>query len=108
MRGKFTKGPYRAIGSAIYADHPQEVDPAVYRGFTEPEGERKYLIAESIPHKPTRDLLSAAPHLYDFVASLENDDGSLPAWVWEWRNRLLAYAHGETDEDPTPGRRSAS
>lgn len=59
------KGPYRAIGSAIYADAPQPVDPAQFRGFTEPEPGRGYLIAESIPHTPTRHLLAAAPDLMD-------------------------------------------
>lgn len=59
------RGPYRAIGSAIYADAPQPVDPTTFRGFAEPEPNRGFLIAESIPHTPTRDLLAAAPDLLD-------------------------------------------
>jgi hypothetical protein len=60
-----TPGPYRAFGSAIYADKPQDVDHRQFRGFDKPEDGKGYLIAESIPHKPTRDLLTAAPILLD-------------------------------------------
>ena len=91
----FTPGPYRAVGSAIYADVPQDVDPARFKGFTEPELGRGYLIAESIPHVPTRDLLASAPDLYDFIATLENDDGKIPDWLWAKREALLAKARGE-------------
>src|SRR5262245_3728906 len=28
-------------------------------------------------------LIAAAPELYDFIAALENDDGKIPAWLWE-------------------------
>lgn len=94
-RPQFTPGPYRAIGSAIYADTPQVVDPARFKGFGEPEPGRGYLIAESIPHKETRDLLKAAPELYDFIDTLENDDGKIPGWLWAKREALLAKARGE-------------
>lgn len=53
-------------------------------------------------HGYTRDeveanarLIAAAPDLYDFIATLENDDGKIPAWLWERRNALLAKASGE-------------
>lgn len=71
---KHTPGPYRAIGSAIYADAPQDVNHSHFKGFGEPEPDRGYLIAESIPHKPTRDLLTAAPTMLEALkafASLE-------------------------------------
>lgn len=95
MRPLFTAGPYRGIGSAIYADNPQLVDPGRYHGFREMELGRGFLIAESIPHLPTRDLLVAAPELYDFIDTLENDDGKIPAWLWHKRELLLATARGE-------------
>lgn len=41
-------------------------------------------------------LLALSPDLLEFVASLENDDGAIPASMWEWRNRLLAKARGES------------
>lgn len=58
-------GPYRAVETSIYADQPQPIDHRRYLGFERPELHRGYLIAESIPHKPTRDLLAAAPDLLD-------------------------------------------
>jgi hypothetical protein len=63
-------GPYREIGSAIYANSPQPVDPTMFRGFTEPEGDRGYLIAESIPHDGTRRLLTASPEVLDALEQL--------------------------------------
>lgn len=95
MRPLFTPGPYRGVGGAIYADHPQDVDHTRFKGFKDMEMGRGYLIAESIPHLPTRNLLAAAPELYDFIATLENDDGAIPAWLWEKREALLAKARGE-------------
>jgi hypothetical protein len=65
MQRLFTPGPYRAIGSAIYGDIPQEIDPLRFRGFKEMEPGRGFLIAESIPHSATRNLLAASPVLYD-------------------------------------------
>ncbi len=64
MTAKHTPGPYIAHGSAIYASTPQDVDHSAFKGFdtTEPSGVG-YLIAESIPHGPTRNLLAAAPDL---------------------------------------------
>lgn len=103
MRPLFTASPWRAIGTAIYADQPQDIDSVVYIGFREREPERGYLIAESIPHKPTRDLIASAPELYDFIATLENDDGAIPAWLWSKRDRLLARARGEQPAEPRHG-----
>lgn len=40
-------------------------------------------------------LIAVAPELYDFVATLENDTGAIPDWLWEKRNALLAKARGE-------------
>ena len=30
------------------------------------------------------------PRLVEFVKTLENDGDMLPAWLWKWRNGLLA------------------
>lgn len=95
-RPLFNQGTWRAVGNGVYSDVPQDVDHSHFRGFDKPEGEAGFLIAESIPHKPTRDLIAAAPALYDFVATLENDDGKIPAWLWAQRETLLARARGET------------
>jgi hypothetical protein len=41
-------------------------------------------------------LIAAAPDLYDALASIENDDGSIPAAIWAARNAALKKARGET------------
>lgn len=101
-RPQFTRAPWHEHGYAVYADVPQDVDHGFFRGFEQPEGDRGYLVAESIPHAPTRRLIADAPLLYDFVATIENDDGSLPDWLWDWRNRLLAHLGGNDAASPLP------
>lgn len=91
----FNQGEWKAVGNGVYSTMPQDVDHAHFKGFEHPEGDAGYLIAESIPHKPTRDLIAAAPALYDFIATLENDDGKIPDWLWTKRDALLAKARGE-------------
>jgi hypothetical protein len=59
---KHTPGPYIEHGIAIYSAAPHDIDHAYYRGFNEvAPGAPGYLIAESIPHGPTRKLFVAAP-----------------------------------------------
>lgn len=41
-------------------------------------------------------LIAAAPDMYEVLATLENDDGSIPEFVWEMRNAALAKARGES------------
>lgn len=94
-RPEFTPGPYYSFDSGIYADVPQPVDHSRFKGFGTRIFGVGFLIAESIPHKPTRDLLASAPQLYDFIASMENDDGRVPSWLWDRRLALLAKARGE-------------
>lgn len=71
MTTEHTPGPYIAHGSAIYANTPQDVDHSMFKGFDtkEPHGVG-YLIAESIPHVPTRDLLAAAPDLLEALEGI--------------------------------------
>src|SRR5690606_37681021 len=40
-------------------------------------------------------LIAAAPDLYEALASIENDDGSIPEAIWKMRNDALAKARGE-------------
>ncbi len=54
-----------------------------------------YLICESIGLHADRDLIAAAPKMLEFIVNLENDDGSIPLGIWEWRNRIIAEARGE-------------
>lgn len=65
------------------------------------EGPNGYEVAEVYSDDCPREvaeanarLIAAAPDLYDFVATIENDDGKIPDWLWKKRNALLARARG--------------
>jgi phage shock protein A len=38
----------------------------------------------------------AAQDMYDFIASLENDLGQMPDFMWQRRNEILAKAEGKS------------
>lgn len=40
-------------------------------------------------------LFAAAPELYQALASIENDDGRIPATIWAMREAALAKVRGE-------------
>jgi len=97
---KHTKGPWRLggapsgrgsmAGTAVVADHPVPgiggSDAVDYYGG--------HLVAESIAAQNLH-VIAAAPEMYDFIDTLENDDGAIPAWLWHKRELLLAKARGE-------------
>lgn len=37
-------------------------------------------------------LIAAAPELLEALQSIENDDGSIPATIWEMRNEAISKA----------------
>jgi hypothetical protein len=41
-------------------------------------------------------LIAAAPEMYDMLASIENDDNKIPAWLWDKIQATLAKARGES------------
>ena len=45
-------------------------------------------------HDANKRLIAAAPEMYEFIRSLENDDGRVPAAIWELRNAVLAKIEG--------------
>ena len=57
---KPTEGPYYDCpeSNAITCETPQDVDHNRFGGFNKPDYDGRYLIAESIPHGPTRRLLA--------------------------------------------------
>jgi hypothetical protein len=70
-----TPGPWKAVGQAVYAETPQDIDHSRHHGYDEREPDG-FLIAESIPHEATARLIAAAP---DLLAALEQ--------VAEWAAR---------------------
>ena len=41
-------------------------------------------------------LITAAPDMYEALISIENDDGRIPAEIWEMRQAALKKAKGES------------
>lgn len=39
--------------------------------------------------KANAKLIAAAPEMFEFIASLENDNNSIPKFMWDKRNELL-------------------
>ncbi len=40
-------------------------------------------------------LIAAAPEMYEMLATIENDSGQVPAWLWDKIQSTLAKARGE-------------
>jgi hypothetical protein len=89
-RPLFTPGSYRADGPDPFGDYNivpkgQFLAVAAVVSNMRPEAE----VAANAA------LFEAAPELYDFIATIENDDGAIPKWLWDQREALLARARGE-------------
>jgi hypothetical protein len=56
-----------------------------------PEGKKQQEIQDA-----NAELIVKAVNMHDelveFIENLENDDGSIPAKIWEWRNSILQKA----------------
>lgn len=72
FKAEYVNGPYRDCAVGIFADFPQPVDHKLARGFDQWEPGRGYLIAESIPHGPTRRLLAHSTALFEALDCLED------------------------------------
>jgi hypothetical protein len=89
-RPLFTPGPYRAEGPDMFGDfnilhNGDALAVAAVVSNLRPPAE---VAANAHLH-------AAAPDLYDWIATIENDDGKLPDWLWQQREALLAKARGE-------------
>jgi len=47
-------------------------------------------------HADGDEVIDVAMTMYEVLETLENDDGSIPEFVWEMRNAALAKARGES------------
>ena len=50
---------------------------------------------EDFPSEADRNLIAAAPDMYEALRSIENDDGSIPNTIWEMAQKALAKAEGK-------------
>lgn len=93
----FSLGPWRVTKLAgskklnvEQADQPHLIVAMVISGMN------------GLEHAANAALIATAPDLYDFIATLENDDGRIPDWLWQKRNALLAEARGESASRSRP------
>lgn len=57
-------------------------------GLRAREEQKAYALRANV----TPRMVRLAPELLEFVESLENDDGSIPAGIWAWRDEILKKA----------------
>jgi hypothetical protein len=95
----FTPGPWEAVivhpYCASYRNCPGvdcDIFMRIYRGQEEVISPGEYSIdgKEADAH-----LIAAAPDLYDALATIENDAGHVPGWLWEKIQAALRKARGE-------------
>lgn len=106
MSEKFTPGDWELIDDYIRAPgiFEQSDQMADYRGsiicdMSAGLGHRLDHTAREHAKEETlanAALISAAPNMYETLASIENDDGSIPKAIWDMRNAALAKARGES------------
>jgi len=72
-----------------------KTDGKLYGGADATEHYGGYLIAESIAEQ-NRDIIAAAPDMFDALKTIENDAGQVPAWLWEMIQKAIAKAEGRT------------
>lgn len=99
---KPTEGPYFDCPgrNAITCETAQDVDHNRFRGFNVPEYDGRYLIAESIPHGPTRRLLAKSWEMRRFIERLcelgaSDNWEAMPQVVNDEGRALLAEIDGE-------------
>lgn len=63
-----------------------------YTGHVESGYYGGLLICESIWKKEDASLLAASKDLLEALQSIENDDGHIPAAIWELRNKAINKA----------------
>lgn len=85
IKTKFTKGPWICGLDFNY--------PHVQRGMS---GGFKVIAANAEQAMADAILIAAAPEMYDMLASIENDDNKIPAWLWDKIQATLAKARGES------------
>jgi hypothetical protein len=100
MKTSYTEGPWQTMPEECGKDYIRirgtvlggrykvaNVVTPVYQGADGRE------LAET---RANAALIAAAPDLYEALASIENDDGRIPATIWDMRNAALAKSRGET------------
>ena len=56
--------------------------------------EKEVFVRDDLEAEANARLISAAPAMYDLLASIENDAGQVPEWLWNRIQDVLSKARG--------------
>lgn len=46
-------------------------------------------------HEANARLIAAAPEMFELLETIENDDGSVPPWLWERIQEIIKRVKGD-------------
>lgn len=84
---KFTKGEWVVEGSSM------SMGPSYRGSFSIESSGFSGDITDT--NEANKALIKAAPEMYDMLATIENDIGQVPEWLWDKIQSTLAKARGE-------------
>ena len=102
-KAEFTPGPWKwseAIPLPGVKPEPLDPNPKCWRldaDIDHPDG-GECVVRHRAPWKvepANAHLIAAAPEMYDMLATIENDAGQVPDWLWDQIQATLAKARGE-------------
>lgn len=76
---KFTPGPWSIFGRTIVFNDEKIKDCDLWPNQYNDQHE----LAANL------HLIAAAPDMFEFIASLENDNNQIPDWLWKKRNEII-------------------
>ena len=101
MKAKYTPGPwFEAPESFENGDHADEYTILSSSGYIIGEAAgscwaNKLPNGDDVESKANFALMIAAPTMFEFIESIENDLGLLPEWMVKWRAEILKAVLGE-------------
>lgn len=90
---RFTPGPWIQSGPIVLAGF-DSVDFVRTVARVQREQSLHFKISQ-LELLSNAHLISAAPEMYDLLATIENDNGQVPEWLWLKIQDCLAKARGE-------------
>ena len=94
MKAEFTPGPWKCIKDEMFDGR---IVPADAYGNSRGDGPICQVFNAYGRKDNNAHLIAAAPEMYEALRNIENDDGRIPASIWNMRNAALAKARGEKE-----------
>lgn len=91
---KFTEGEWTACGTFVMSETISDTVAIGQAGDAAIKYYSSGLVSEE-EQAANANLIAAAPDMYDLLSTVENDDGTIPAWLWDKIQMTLAKARGE-------------